>query len=179
MVLAGAADEALLDTYEAERGPHVREFIELAVRLGAVIQATDAEVAEARDAEFRASGPRMFDFPQPRLGRGVWMDGPPACGAVFPQPRLADGRRLDEAAGNRFAVLSVLPLDARNRHPGDGRGEDLDPAFIDARGSAIEEWLTAQEAVAVIVRPDRYVFAVARDEAELRHALDRLASWLH
>ena len=178
MVVAGTAGESLLDTYEAERSPHVRAFIELAVRLGAIIQTTDPEAAEARDAEIRASGPKLFDFPQPRLGRGVWLGGPPACGAVFPQPRLADGRRLDEVVGNRFAVLSVLPLDVRTRHPSDGRGDGLDLAFIDVPGPAVEQWLAAQGAVAVIVRPDRYVFGIARDEAEIRRAIDELASRL-
>ena len=176
----GAAGDPLLDTYETERSPHVREFIELAVRLGAVIQATDPDAAEARDAEFRASGPRMFDFPQPRLGPGAWVDGPPACGAVFPQPRLADGRRLDEAVGSRFAVLSALPpgalaaLAARIRRPGGGRRGGPDLALVDAPGAEVEEWLARRDAAAVIVRPDRYVFGVARDEAELRRTLDEL-----
>ena len=176
MVMAGADGDALLDTYEAERGPHVRAFIDLAVRLGAVIQTTDREVAEARDAEFRASGPTMFDFPQPRLGPGIWVDGSPACGVVFPQPRLPDGRRLDEAVGDRFAVLSSPALGAQARSAGEGRGKGLDLAFIDAPGPAVEEWLAARNAVAVIVRPDRYVFALARDEAELRRAIEDLVS---
>ena len=180
LVVAGAAGESLLETCEAERSLHVREFIELAVRLGAVIQATDPDAAEARDAEFRASGPRMFDFPQPRLGRGVWAGDSPACGVVFPQPRLADGRRLDEAVGNRFAVLSVLPLGTLGALGARIRGPDgLDLAFVDAPGPEVEEWLARQEAVAVIVRPDRYVFGIARDEAELRRALDELPSHLH
>ena len=182
LVVAGAAGESLLDTCEAERGPHVRAFIELAVRLGGIIQATDPAVAEARDAEFRASGPTMFDFPQPRLGRGVWVDDSPACGSVFPQPRLADGRRLDEAVGNRFAVLSVLPSRAPRAGKRQGgsrrRAGPLDPVFIGAPGAQVEAWLAAHEAVAVIVRPDRYVFATARDEAALRHALDALPSRL-
>ena len=174
MVIAGTAGDALLDTYEAERSPHVREFIELAVRLGSIIQATDPEVADARDAAFHANGPELFDFPEPRLGRGAWMDESPACGAVFPQPRLADGRRLDEALGNRFAVLSVLPLDIDVRRGGNGRRAGLDLALVDAPGPAVERWLAAQGAVAVVVRPDRYVFATARDEPELRRALDKL-----
>ena len=174
MVVAGTAGDSLLDTYEAERSPHVREFIELAVRLGSIIQATDPEVAEARDAAFHANGPELFDFPQPRLGRGAWMDESPACGAVFPQPRLADGRRLDEAVGSRFAVLSARPLDVDLRRGGNGRRPGLDLAFIDAPGPAVERWLVSQDAVAVIVRPDRYVFATARDDAELHRAFDKL-----
>ena len=178
MVAAGTAGESLLDTYEAERRPHVRAFIELAVRLGAVIQATDPDGAEARDAEFRASGPALFDFPQPRLGPGTWLDTSPACGVVFPQPRLADGRRLDDAVGSRFAVLSALPLDPRFRTSNaDGRN-GLDLVFIEAPGPEGDGWLAAHGAMAVVVRPDRYVFATARDEAELQHVLDELASRL-
>ena len=179
LVVAGGADESLLDTYEAERSPHVREFIELAVRLGAIIQTTDPEAAAARDAELRASGPRQFDFPAPRLGPGVWMAGPGAGGAAFPQPRLAGGRRLDDVVGNRFAVLARVPLDGlaegSARRRGERLGGGLDPAVIDSPGAEIEEWLAAQDAVAVIVRPDRYVFATARDETELERALDELA----
>ena len=178
MVVAGLADASLLDSYEAERSPHVREFIELAVRLGAIIQTTDPDVAEARDAAFRANGPELFDFPQPRLGRGLWLDESPACGAVFPQPRLADGRRLDEAAGNRFAVLSTLPVEDWSRRTRGGHRDGLDLAVIDAPGPAVEQWLAAHGAVAVVVRPDRYVFATARDEAELGGAMDRLAALL-
>ena len=178
MVVAGAAGESLLETCETERAPHVRAFIELAVRLGAVIQATDPAVAEARDAEFRASGPRMFDFPQPRLGPGIWVGEAP-CGEVFPQPRLPDGRLLDEAVGNRFAVLSTVPVSSWTRGPGgEGRRCGLDLAFIDAPGPAVEAWLAAREAAAVVVRPDRYVFALARDEAGVRRALEALASRL-
>src|SRR5690606_33796754 len=39
-VITGAAPDELLDTYESERAPHVREFIETAVRLGGLIQTT-------------------------------------------------------------------------------------------------------------------------------------------
>ena len=36
-VLRGQNDDSLLDTYQSERAPHVREYIELAVRLGGLI----------------------------------------------------------------------------------------------------------------------------------------------
>ena len=102
---------------------------------------------------------------------------------MFPQPRLPDGRRLDEAVGDRFALLSTLPLSSplslwTRRPGGEGRRDGLDLAFIDAPGPAVEEWLAAREAVAVIVRPDRYVFALARDEPDIRRAFEALASRL-
>ena len=44
-VIGGQADAALLDTYQSERVPHVRTFIETAVRLGDLIHVTDPESA--------------------------------------------------------------------------------------------------------------------------------------
>ena len=158
----------------------MRAFIELAVRLGAIIQATDPAVAKARDAEFRASGPTMFDFP-PATARTRDLDGGTRrrAGMCSLSRGSPTGRRLDDAVGNRFVVLSALPLDARTRRAGgEGRRGGLGLAFIDAPGPAVEEWLAAREAVAVIVRPDRYVFALARDQADVPRALEALASRL-
>ena len=50
---ASGAPDSLLDTYESERAPHVRTFIELAVKLGAVLQETDPAAAAARDRPLR------------------------------------------------------------------------------------------------------------------------------
>ena len=36
-VLRGQNDKALLDSYQTDRAPHVREYIELAMRLGGLI----------------------------------------------------------------------------------------------------------------------------------------------
>ena len=38
-VLRGQNDKGLLETYQTERAPHVRGYIELAVRLGGIITA--------------------------------------------------------------------------------------------------------------------------------------------
>ena len=51
-VLQGRNDDSLLNTYQTERAPHVREYIELAVRLGGLIntKAMEAAVAWRRDS---------------------------------------------------------------------------------------------------------------------------------
>ena len=153
-VLKSRAPHSLLDTYESERRPHVSAFIELAVKLGAVLQETDPAKAATRDARF-ASGAQMFDFPQPQLGSGCRAQAPPPVGTIFPQPRLGDGRLMDESIGQRFAIL--------------GDAETLDglatqAVLLPGVGS---EWLARHGARAVILRPDRYVFALARTRAEL------------
>ena len=74
MVLRGSAPDALLDTYESEREPHVRAFIALAVKLGDVIQTTDPALAAERDRKFQAGSPEVFQFPAPGLGPGMRVD---------------------------------------------------------------------------------------------------------
>jgi 3-(3-hydroxy-phenyl)propionate hydroxylase len=156
-VIKGEASDALLDTYESERLPHVQTFIELAVRLGAVLQETDCEAAAARDRRFEASA-EMFDYPQPQLGLGCRLDAPPPVGTIFPQPRLADGRLMDDAIGPRFAIVGDAKL--------------LDGLRTDAvlLADVGLEWLERHGVGAAILRPDRYVFALARDRAELEAA---------
>jgi 3-(3-hydroxy-phenyl)propionate hydroxylase len=153
-VLHARADDSLLDTYERERRPHAQAFIELAVKLGAILQETDPAKASARDKRF-AAGAEMFDFPQPQLGPGHRADGPSPVGTIFPQPRLADGGLMDEAIGQRFAVV--------------GDGEILDGLQTRAvllPGVALD-WLERHAARAAILRPDRYVFALAGDRTTL------------
>jgi 3-(3-hydroxy-phenyl)propionate hydroxylase len=146
-VLHGSAPDSLLDTYESERAPHVRSFIELAVKLGAVLQETDPAAAAARDARF-AAGAEMFDFPQPQLGPGCRADAPPPVGTIFPQPRLPDGRLMDEAIGQRFAIVGETSLLASARP---------DAVLLPGIG---KDWLTMHGLQAALLRPDRYVSAV-------------------
>ncbi len=136
-----AGDDALLDTYESERRPHVQAFIELAVKLGAVLQETDPAKAGARDKRFEA-GAEMFDFPQPHLGGCT-----PPVGTIFPQPRLPDGRLMDDAIGQRFAVVGETRLI-----------DQADAVRLDGVGT---DWLAQRGLRAALLRPDRYVAAVA------------------
>lgn len=166
-VVRGRADESLLDTHEAERAPHVRAFIELAVRLGGIIQTTDPEAARERDARFTAGAPEVFEFPAPRLGPGVWTSDAAPVAQVFPQPLLGDGRRLDAAIGRRFAVIMQPELV-------DAVDDDTrrwwqwhDVAVLPATGEALPCWLRQHDAAAVLLRPDRYVAGLARSAAGL------------
>jgi 3-(3-hydroxy-phenyl)propionate hydroxylase len=147
-VLRDNAPDSLLDTYESERRPHVEAFIELAVKLGAVLQETDPAKAAERDRRF-TKGAEMFDFPQPQLGAGHRANAPPPVGTIFPQPVLPDGRLMDEAIGPRFAIVGDVGLLA-DRRPNAVR--------LPSIGA---DWLAQRGLRAALLRPDRYIAEVA------------------
>jgi 3-(3-hydroxy-phenyl)propionate hydroxylase len=164
-VVRGGADPALLDTYESERRPHVHAFIALAVRLGEVIQATDPRVAAERDRRFLQGQAQVFEYPQPGLGPGLHHGA--LGGTLLPQPRLTDGRLLDEAIGNGFAVIGeAAVLDAADAVTR-GRWSTVGAAILRDPGGALAEWMRARERAALVLRPDRYLLGAARDAGEL------------
>jgi 3-(3-hydroxy-phenyl)propionate hydroxylase len=167
MVVRARAPESLLDTYETERRPHIRAFIDLAVRLGGVIQTTDPQAAAERDPGVEDGTPQLFSFPSPALGAGAHSGGPIPVATVFAQPRLADGRLLDEALGVRFAVIGARELLEGAAPETRRRWQALDVATLPDPGGELEAWLQRQGARAVVLRPDRYVFGLAANQAEL------------
>ena len=151
-VLRGGAPDTLLDSYASERMPHVRDYVELAVRMGRLLNATGTEDMVSAAAARGECTDRMESI-RPRLGPGLHRGESALAGRPGPQPRLADGRRLDDAIG----LGPVLLL--------------REPAAVESCGipavAAGADWLDAHGLAAALLRPDRYVFGVAAtlDEA--------------
>lgn len=156
--------EIILDSYESERRPHAQTFITSAVELGGIIQTTDPIVASERDAKILAGEPLEMVNLSPPLGPGLHRGAAPA-GTILSQPRLSDGTLLDDAIGNRFAVIGnrsirdAMSADERKRF------DALDAAWID--DPALVTWLAEAGAKWIVLRPDRYVFGTATDAMEL------------
>ena len=176
-VVRGHAPAGLLDTYASERIEHVREFIELAVSVGAVIQATDSKAAQQRDQQLMEGAPRLFDFPKPQLGPGMHAGAERPVATVFDQPRLADGRKLDEVSANRFVLIATATVCSALDTAAHSACVASDIAIITAQG-ALLAWLQQHGAVAVLLRPDRYVYGLYTSAADLQPALDALPAGL-
>jgi 3-(3-hydroxy-phenyl)propionate hydroxylase len=159
-VLRGQDGPSLLDTYHSEREPHVREHIELAVRLGGLINATAPEPAGA------GGGPARMESIEPRLGPGLCGGLPEPRGRIAPQPPDGGGTGLDNRIGYRFAA--VVRSDVATRLPANLlamlRARDV-AVVADA---AYGPWLEGLGAEAVLVRPDRYILGAAHDANEMR-----------
>jgi 3-(3-hydroxy-phenyl)propionate hydroxylase len=169
-VLRGQNDGVLLDTYQAERAPHVREYIRLAVRLGGLIntKAMDGAVPGSVLAGGEAAQMRSI---KPRLGPGLAAEWNGPARQIAPQPRLADGTLLDDRVGFRFAALLQSDFAAGLPEATRARLADREIVLISDAAPASQAWLQAAEAPAVVVRPDRYVLGVAHSADEFNALL--------
>ncbi|WP_063770980.1 bifunctional 3-(3-hydroxy-phenyl)propionate/3-hydroxycinnamic acid hydroxylase MhpA [Streptacidiphilus neutrinimicus] len=182
LVLDGRADERLLESYEAERKPHARQLIRLAVAMGwAMTGGQDRAAALRRRAVAavcripgltnkisRDMSPALT--PGPLVRRGAW-EFRSLVGRPCPQPEVTvEGlpTRLDDVLGEGFALLCSAPpgasvraladsLGARtvrlNGYPLPGETGVLDDGTLTA-------WLNRSRADAVLLRPDRVVLDV-------------------
>ena len=187
LVLSGRSDDHLLDTYGVERSAHVQHFIHMSVALGRVICVLDDEAAAERDARMIAGGAdpsRVLPAgPPPRLGPGV-LGADDASGLAMVQGRVARGNEvglLDElvAPGLQLITTSAEAAASINGTRG-ARFADLGGAVL-LFGEELEDvdgfyadWLTAHDAVAVLVRPDSYVYALASTAEALPELVDEL-----
>jgi 2-polyprenyl-6-methoxyphenol hydroxylase-like FAD-dependent oxidoreductase len=187
LVLNGKAGDALLDTYQAEREPHVRFITEKAIELGRVQTMRDPVEARARDERLMArrranQGPDKLRYPG--LAGGLVT----GSGEFFPQGVVranGESRLFDDVVGSGWCivaapgVLDVLSASQRSAWKAFGgrtatvAGEQIAGALEDV-GGTYARWLAAQSCSAAVIRPDWYVYGTARDGRELSSLLDRL-----
>jgi 3-(3-hydroxy-phenyl)propionate hydroxylase len=170
--LRGQASPSLLDTYESERRPHARIWIDISNGIARAIEHIAAGgVPEIRGEQNPES--------RPPIGPGLHGDAPPPAGLLSVQPFLADGMRLDDRVGPTFSVIGrpdVLgAVDGASR----ATWADVGAAVLDAGEAGYEAWLADRGLAAVVIRPDKYVFGAADSAGELDELTARLRAGLH
>ena len=172
LVARGKADESLLDTYESERRPHARSWVEQAATMAALVQTTDAATAAGRDAHIRAN-PQDSAPTSPALGPGLHKGDPDQhAGELSLQPMYDGEHRLDDEVGIRFLVATTPELlGGLATHARAALEVDEDTVVV-TDPVKVAELLEAYAAQAVVVRPDRYVLGTAANPAQLERLLD-------
>ncbi len=183
LLLAGKAEERILDDYEIERSAHVRHIIKGAMFLGHVIQTRNPLIAALRNALlFRPADAvpaanELFYTTANRkrpLREGFFGGSHRRLSgrlALQPNVELPDGRTalLDEALGSGFALLARRGTSAKQTAPVARLREAVDlevvefGAMADARcvgdiDGKLQAWFDAAGVDFVLVRPDRYIF---------------------
>lgn len=194
-VIQGRSPQALLDTYMQERRPHVKQTILTAIGLGRIICERDPTLAIQRDKRLRdeQGGVVKTQYRQnmiPKLEHGLIASASQLGGELFPQPWVKTGHggtRLDDLTGARIRVVVSGALSDPDRAAylraladvdgvllvlGDGPSEahfclQEDPPLLGP-------WMHEKQLVALVVRPDHYIYgAAAHHDAgiELLHQL--------
>ena len=168
-VSAGRAGDRLLDSYDQERRPHAEGVVAHAIDAGLLID----QLAGRADAGVSIDSAYGGQRPFPHLRCGVLAGDHLHVGRQLPQPNL-HGSPLDELLGNGFAVL--VRADDPVAEAARGSTEALHARLVTVPGCEAAGRLVP-EGGAVIVRPDRYVAAVAASAAELAERTDELLGW--
>ncbi|MFF4838084.1 bifunctional 3-(3-hydroxy-phenyl)propionate/3-hydroxycinnamic acid hydroxylase [Streptomyces sp. NPDC001315] len=198
LILGGKADDALLDSYGAERRVHVQHYIDFSMELGKVICIADPDKAADRDrrmtAELAASDGTPVDTDIAVLGPGLWHESSPNAGALAVQGTVeADGRtgRFENVVGRGWVLLgraespadaltpeqaaALAVIDARLVHIG---GPGSGAPVIDTEGT-YGAWFDRLGVEFAVIRPDFYVAATAADAGRLRDRVDAVLRGLH
>ena len=205
LVLRGNAGDALLDSYEVERKPHVRSVVATAKEFGKIIGELDPAAAAARDQRLRAelkSGKAETIRQKfiPDLASGLIATCNKLAGRLFVQPhvRAVDGsvRRLDDLLKPEFALVTATQeamswmseasfscwqqLGGERvviADAGDSSTRDGIATVVESDG-IFTNWMRENQVSAVIVRPDRYAFASAANADELNTSMENLIKGL-
>ncbi|HQV83182.1 MAG TPA: FAD-dependent monooxygenase [Ornithinibacter sp.] len=188
-ICQGRADEALLDTVESERRPHVQMLTTMSQRLGQLVEADNPLLVRVRNA----LGPVLMHMPGAnrillprsstiRFQRG-WVTGTPgrrnALGRMIPQPTVFDrqGRehRFDDLVGSGFVVIGAdadlrdsmtahqvaawAALGARFVTVRRSFSTADDPDVVIDTTGSLTDWMKRFHARVLVVRPDRFVAA--------------------
>ncbi len=195
LVLDGIADDALLDSYQQERMPHVSQIIDISIYLGKIICIPDSEEAARRDQTF-LSGIADPPPPFPMLMDGVFhRDGQGhvdrGAGLLSPHAiveRHSERHRLDDMTRPGFTIIScegdpesVLAPEQREAWSRLGAnyiclGDSSSRHFVFDFEHKLSSFLRQHEWDVMIVRPDYYVYGGARNLFGLSRLLTDLFS---
>lgn len=179
-VLGGTLPEQTLDTYQAERKPHARAMIRTAKLVGRAM----TEGGRLGDLLRRVLVPRLAHVPglsrhaldsetpplhrsglvvRPRLRRTL-------AGRLCPNAVLGDGRRLDDVAAGRFAVVTAIAPTEAERATVQECGAVL---ITTCRSEELHHWLRAGRTRAAVIRPDGTVLRTSNSLTRLCLSLPR------
>ncbi|MFJ9371390.1 bifunctional 3-(3-hydroxy-phenyl)propionate/3-hydroxycinnamic acid hydroxylase [Nocardia sp. NPDC101769] len=191
-VLDGGLPESILETYQTERLPHVREVTDRAVKVGRLITQHHPALAALRDRFFRIAM-RVPGVPE-WLRDHRWIPDAfhphgllatptaiksTAAGWLIPQPWVLDAKgnreRLDDVLGARWTILHLGTADSWPgwRNAGVPAVRLAPPGSTPASGTVVDldatllRWMRAKGATVLALRPDSVVYATAGPHTNL------------
>ena len=165
-MLKQGAPDTLLESYQLERYSHVKEYIDLTIQMGHMINRTASAII-AGNATDPADGPQTMRQLMPSLGPALGVGSSQLIGSLFPQPILQSGKLLDEEIGNDFALITSMSFQAELVESDRKKIEKLKVALLSDAMEELESWFKSHDIGAVLLRPDRYILGIAETSSDL------------
>ena len=144
-----------LINYQAERFPHVSAFIKLASEVGKIMSNPDL----LKKSE-KSQSMRLFDFPKPRLKKGFFYNCS-LSGTLFPQ-FVESNRKSDDSLGYEFVFIALQEQKFNDV------GIDNKILLKKTAEGSLRNWMVKSKIVALIIRPDKYIFGSAANEKNVK-----------
>ena len=160
-IIKGHTTLSFLNSYQIERRPHAKEYILTAIKLGKMLGELRSEASRKK------SEPIHMKSLAPKIGKAFKTEEADFARNLSVQPRLSNGRYIDEFVGYNFCLYIDEDL-AKELCT-----DSIDiPIFKSSDDSSIKEYLENQSTKAILVRPDKYVFGSANTIEELDNLLE-------
>lgn len=162
LVVHDKADDTILDSYQSERLPNAEEFIQTAVRLGGLINTCGTQEALRKVFPQDDGSAKMKSILPPigpGLGKGEF------AGKLFPQPKMNNGKWMDDVVGYRCTIVAKTAF-----LEGAVVSDDVAVVTADMAQDA-RQYLDELGVDAVLLRPDRYILATAKNENDRENFL--------
>ena len=147
-------NEKLLDTYQSERSSNVRDYIKTAMKMGELLNSIGG--SDVSDTVFiQPDGSIKMNTIKPKLGRGLGISKDPNRGKIFPSLKNEFGKDID-------SLYSCEPILITNRKI-DKNNFDI-KIFDNIDIPKVETILKKFKSDALIIRPDRFIFASTNEK---------------
>ena len=165
-VLKGASSDTLLDSYEVERKPAARQYVEISAFLANEILVHSHDPGGSSAPEVQ-----QIALERQRLAPESSRSTDDLVGALSAQPTLTDGTPLDDLLGYAFAMLISTDLAANLDDNTERLLSALGAVTVVADDPSVAAYLAECERGALLLRPDRYIAGSATTPDDVRSML--------
>ena len=147
-------NEKLLDTYQSERSSNVRDYIKTAIKMGELLNSIGG--SDVSDTVFiQPDGSIKMNTIKPKLGKGLGISEDPNRGKIFPSLKNEFGKDIDFLYSSEPILITNRKIDKNNF--------DI-KIFDNIDIPKVETILKKFKSDALIIRPDRFIFASTNEK---------------
>ena len=195
LVMRGLANASVLDSYEGDRKPNMQGWTDLSREIGIPCIITDPEAAAQRDGFLKAVQQDPSLMPPPTIPPGPTAfsrDADPLAGTPAVQGQVRDSDTVglfDDVVGRGFQLITVDPtvldgLTEENREFLASIGAVVasvgdEKATVQDEEGTYAGWFAEHGRVAVLARPDFWLFGSAADADDVNALVDDLRTALN